>query len=406
MLPRSLLAQSRTKGRRPKICILATEVRKYSHAQHFVDRFLEGYGWSGSHHYPPFELASLYVDQFPEGDLSRDRSQRHGVPILPSVSEALTLGTSKLAVDGVLIIAEHGRYPRNEKGQTLYPRYRFFKEVVKVFEESGRAVAVFNDKHLSTDWSEAMEMVADSERLEFPFIAGSSLPVTWRLPGVDLPLGTELEESVCACYGGVDSYDFHGFETAQCMDERRAGGESGIISVHARRGESLWAEVSRRPETAELLVSALSRSFTCRAPAGYTVWVPTIEWMSQVSPDAIGFFVEHADGLKTTTFLLNGLVRDFTYAGRSRSGDVISTQMYLPMPPQPASLANFFNPLVNQIERTILEGKPPYPVERTLLTTGMTLAGVESLHQGQVRVSTPEMRVKYSPSKEATYWRS
>jgi hypothetical protein len=200
------------RSRQKKIAILATEVSKYSHAQHFIDRFLEGYGWQGRHYHPPFELAGLYVDQFPQSDLSRDRARRHGVKIYPTIPEALTLGRSKLAVDGVLIIGEHGKYPRNAKGQTLYPRYKFFKEVVKVFETSGRSVPVFNDKHLSTDWTEAVEMVADSKRLGFAFMAGSSLPVTWRIPSIEIPLGTHLEESVCVGYGGVDSYDFHGLE--------------------------------------------------------------------------------------------------------------------------------------------------------------------------------------------------
>ena len=81
-----------SRSRRPKVAILATEVRKYSHAQHFVDRFLEGYGWEGRHHRPPFELAGLYVDQFPEGDLSRERARRHKVKLFPTVEESLTLG--------------------------------------------------------------------------------------------------------------------------------------------------------------------------------------------------------------------------------------------------------------------------------------------------------------------------
>src|SRR5262245_57572182 len=154
-------------GRRRRIAILATEVRTHSHAQHFIDRFLEGYGWQGAWHHPPMDLAGLYVDQFPERDLARERAKRFNVPIYPTIEEALTLGGATLAVDGVLIIGEHGRYPSNEMGQTLYPRYRWFKRVVRVFEDSGRAVPVFNDKHLSTNWSECVEMVADSRRLGF-----------------------------------------------------------------------------------------------------------------------------------------------------------------------------------------------------------------------------------------------
>src|SRR5204863_1299647 len=178
------------------------------------------------------------------------------VPILPSIADALTLGTGRLAVDGVVIIGEHGDYPENERGQVLYPRYAFFKEVVKVFEASGRSVPVFNDKHLSTDWKECVEMVADSKRLGFPFLAGSSLPVTRRMPAIDMPWGTPLSESVCVGYGGVDSYDFHGLETEQCMSERRRGGEVGIKSVQALRGAKMWERVADLEKTQRLLVSA------------------------------------------------------------------------------------------------------------------------------------------------------
>jgi hypothetical protein len=403
-------------GRRKKIAILATEVRKYSHAQHFIDRFLEGYGWHGSHHRPDMDLVSLYVDQFPQGDLSRDRERRHGARIFPSVHEALTLGGPKLAVDGVLIIAEHGRYPRNAKGQVLYPRYKFFKETVKVFEESSRSVPVFNDKHLSTDWKEATEMVEDSKRLDFAFLAGSSLPVTWRIPSIDMPLNTPLEESVAVCYGGVDSYDFHGLETAQCMSERRAGGEVGVRSVHAARGDKVWELLKHREKTRKLLFAALSRSHTLRTPPGYTFSIPTLEWLRRASPQAVAYFIEHLDGFRTTMFLLNGLtensqrnylVSDFTYAGMvKKTGRVISCQMHLPMPPRQTTLADFFNPLVNHIEQTVSTGVLPYPIERTLLTSGMTLSAMESLYRGQLEVATPEMNVAYKVSNRSVFWRA
>src|SRR5262245_50608398 len=181
-------------NRRKRIALIGTAVYKLSHAQHFIDRFLLGYAWRGTWRRPDVDLVSLYVDQFPENDLARATAKRHGVPIHSTVEEALTLGSSKLAVDGVVIIAEHGEYPRNEKGQTLYPRYKFFKEVVKIFESSGRSVPVFNDKHLSTEWSQCVEMVNDSKRLQFPFLAGSSLPVTRRMPAIDMPYGAALKK--------------------------------------------------------------------------------------------------------------------------------------------------------------------------------------------------------------------
>jgi len=395
-----------SRSRRPKVAILATEVRKYSHAQHFVDRFLEGYGWEGRHHRPPFELAGLYVDQFPEGDLSRERARRHKVKLFPTVEESLTLGGSKLAVDGVLIIAEHGVYPRTEKGQTLYPRNEFFQRTVKVFEASGRSVPVFNDKHLSTDWRECVAMVGTAKRLGFPFLAGSSLPVTWRIPSVEIPLNTPMSESVCVCYGGVDSYDIHGLETAQCMSERREGGETGVRRVHAVRGAKVWSMLEERETTHRLFSTALTRSFTCKGPQNYPSALPDLKWLKKNHKNPTAYFIEHLDGFRTSLFLLNGIVSDFNYAGLAKSGEIFSCQMYLPMPPAMSSLADFFNPLVNNIERMLAENAAPYPVERTLLASGMTLFSIESLYRGQSPLETPELKVPYQAPRQSTYWRA
>src|SRR6476619_6822252 len=115
---------------RPKIAAVTTTYFKYSHAQHIVDRFLDGYGWNGVHHYPPMDLVSLYVDQVGKTDFSRERLERHpDVKSAATIGDALTLGTGKLAVDGVLLVGEHGNYPRNEKGQTKYPRYEFYQKI-------------------------------------------------------------------------------------------------------------------------------------------------------------------------------------------------------------------------------------------------------------------------------------
>ena len=107
------------------------------------------------------------------------------MPVFPTVAEALTLGSGKLAVDGVFLIAEQGDYPLNNKGQKLYPRYRLYKEIVDVFRSSGRAVPVFNDKHFSVDWNEAKWMFDQSRELRFPLLAGSSMQLTWRQPRLE-----------------------------------------------------------------------------------------------------------------------------------------------------------------------------------------------------------------------------
>jgi hypothetical protein len=391
---------------RKRVAFLATEVWTLSHAQHFLDRMTLGYSWAGEWVAPRIDVASLYVDQFPERDLSRGRAARHGLKMYPTIEEALTLGGSGLAVDGVVIIAEHGRYPRNEKRQTLYPRYEFFKRVVKVFEACGRSVPVFNDKHLSTTWARCREMVEDSRRLGFPFLAGSSLPVTWRLPQVEMPLDVPLVESVCMGYGGVDSYDFHGLETAQCMSERRRGGERGISRVHARKGEAVWQALDApdREVTRRLMVAALNRSHSLPVETGYPTDAVTYEWARKAMPNLTAYFIEHVGGFRTTLFL--GPIRDFNYAGlRGDGGGIVSCQMYLPMPGQGATTADFFNPLVRHIEDLVLGRRANYPVERTLLTSGMVIAAVDSLSGGQVPVDTPEMAVAYQAPRESQFRR-
>ncbi len=390
---------------RKKIAFIGTEVKQHSHAQHFLDRHAMGYTWGGRWQMPRFDVASVYIDQFPENDLGKQRIEKYKLKAFPSIAEALTLGTSKLAVDGVVIIAEHGNYPANEKGQRLYPRYKWFKEAVRVFEDSGRAVPIFNDKHLSTDWDQCAEMIADSKRLGFGFLAGSSLPVTWRLPSIDMPWGTPLKESVCVCYGGVDSYDFHGLETAQCMSERRVGGEVGIKSVHALRGDNLWQTLSAddRTNTRRLMVAALNRSHNLPVEGGFPTAPVTFEWAKSTLPDTIGYLIEHLDGFRTTMFLTG--IQDFNYAGLREDNEIVSCQMYLPMPTHGSTTADFFNPLARHIETLVLTGKSPYPADRTLLTSGMVIGGVESLFAGQKLYETPKMKVVYQSPKESNYWR-
>lgn len=394
---------------RPAIAAIVTTYHKYAHAQHIVDRFLEGYGWNGRHHHPPMDLVSLYVDQVNENDVSRDRAMRFPhMAIYPSIAEALTRGGSKLAVDGVLLVGEHGKYPTNEKGQRLYPRYEMFQEIVKVFEAGGRSCPIFNDKHLSWNWDWALEMYETAQRLNFAFMAGSSLPVTWRTPSVEMPTGSRVREAVCVGYGGVDGYDFHALETLQCMVERREGGESGVVSLQAYRGDAFWQAYHEKVWSRELFESALCRSHTLTpARAGFNHIFPTVDEMKKLVEDPVAYTYEHVDGLRCTMIMMSGLVQDFNFAAHiEERTDPLSTQMYLPMPPARTSLANFFSPQVNNVEQMFLTGKPAYPVERTLLTTGLTAAGVESLFQDQCRIDTPHLAVAYDPPEQSTFWRT
>jgi len=354
-------------------------------------------------------LVSLYVDQVGKGDLSHSRGEQFpSLRIYPTIAEALTLGGSKLAVDGVVVVGEHGAYPRNEKGQTQYPRWEFFQQIVPVFKDSQRSVPMFNDKHLSWNWDWAKRMVDTSREMGFAYMAGSSLPVTWRIPSVEMPLGSRIREALCVGYGGVDSYDFHALETLQCMVERRLGGETGVKWLQAYRGDKFWEALRAGRWSRRLLEAALCRSHTLTpAREGFNDILPTDDDLRRLVTDPIAYHYEHDDGLICTMILFNGLVKDFNFAAdMDGRREPFSTQMYLPMPDGRTTLADFFNPLVNNMEKMFLTGKPTYPIERTLLTTGLVAAGIESLYRQQARYETPHLAITYQPTRESTFMRA
>jgi len=403
--------------RRPRIAALTTIFHKYSHSEHIVDRFLDGYGWEGQHHRPAMDVVSLYVQQVGRNDLGRERAKRHPqMKIYPTIAEALTCGGSTLAVDAVLLIGEQGRYPTNEKGQQLYPRYEYFMQVVDVYRKSGKTVPLFNDKHLSWSWDHAREMVETAKAMGFGLMAGSSLPVTWRQPSIDLPLGADVEEAVGIWGGGIDGGDIHVIEALQAIVERRRGGETGVRAVQALRGESFWKALECGSWEAggwdkNLLEACLSRSNQLNpARPTYSHVFPSNDDLRRLAPESYAYRFEYSDGLKASIIQFQprsrqregGVVGDCSAAARLKGNEIFSVLFYLPY----YTMRNFFSPLVNHIENFFLSGKAPYPIERTLLTTGMTASGIESLFQKQKRLETPHLAIKYRPTAESTFWRS
>jgi hypothetical protein len=393
---------------RKKLAIVTTEWRYHSHAWHMGERFLVGYPLQGHWHRPPFEVVSAYVDQFPENDLSRKRAEEFGFKIYPTIAEALRAGTGQLAVDAVLIIGEHGDYPDNELGQKKYPRYEFFKQVTDVFRRDRRTTPVFNDKHLSWKWDWAKEMVETSRALGFPFLAGSSLPVTWRMPSIDMPYGAEVEELMCVAIGGLDSYDFHALEVIQCMAERRRGGETGVVAMQGLRGDAVWKAMDAGSWAAggwdpALFAACLSRTQTLAQPESFSDRYPTRDQIQQWVKDPACYRFEYADGTRATMLLMNGLVGDFTFAARLKNqSEPLSTLFYLPPNPNVTYSAE----LMSKAEETFLTGKTPYPVERTLLTSGLVAAGMLSLGSGQKRMETPHLAVRYQVPDRSTFAQS
>ena len=372
-----------------RIAAVVTEYRPRAHADVIVTKFLQGFPTDQGLMQPRVQIASMYVDQFPDTDLSRGYSTEFGVPIYDSIVDALTLGGETLAVDGVLLIGEHGRYAWNEKEQHLYPRKYFMEQICGVMATSGRAVPVFNDKHLSYNWRDARWMFDRLAALGAPFMAGSSLPTCWRSPWLEHELETPIREALAIGYGGLDSYGFHALETLQCMVERRRGGETGVEAVTCLEGEAVW-EAAAAGVWSRALAEAACAAIEAK-PAG------TIE---EHCENPVLFLIEYVDGTRGAVLMLNGYIESFAYAARI-DDEIVATEFYL----QKGLSHAHFSYLSLNVEEMFVTGVPTYPVQRTLLTTGVLEAALESRHHGHVRTATPHLDVTYH-SYETIPWRA
>jgi hypothetical protein len=377
-----------------QIAAVITEYRPYSHADVIVGKFFKGFPTDEGLLPARVKIASMYVDQFAENDLSRQMSSQFGVPIYASINQALTLGGDSLAVDGVLIIGEHGDYPWNEREQHLYPRKYFMEQVCGVFAQSGRSVPVFNDKHLSYNWADACWMYDRAKQLGAPYMAGSSLPVGYRSPWIEHELDTPLHEAVAIGYSGLDSYGFHALETLQCMVERRVGGETGVTAVTCLEGEAVWRAARAGRWSRELAEAAIAQP---PEQAGQSLEALLLQ-------PAL-FLIEYRDGFRGAVLMCaerQGGLETFAYAARvgGNTGDEVQAcEVFLGGDPHP-----HFSYLSLNIEEMFLTGRPTWPVERTLLTTGILEAALESRYRGHVRVETPHLAVAYR-SYESFPWR-
>lgn len=365
------------------VAAIVTEYRKWSHADVILGKILAG---------GDLKLVSLYTDQVPRTDMSRDLAKKHGFTIHDTIAKAVTNGGDTVAVDGVLCIGEHGNYPKNERGQILYPRRRFFEEVTAVIAKTHKSVPLFNDKHLAATWVDAKWMYDRARELHIPFLAGSSLPVTWRRPPLKIPIGADLADVVQIGYGPFEAYGFHALESLQCMVERRTGGETGVKAVTCLQGAAMWAALDRGVWSKPMLELALTR-VPAHATGDYRE--PT-----KKADDAGVFLIEYRDGFRAAVAMLNGYLYEgdggaFCFAA-SFKGDVkpVSTHFYLQQP-EPFGHFGF---LVKAIERLVQSGHAPYPVERTLLTTGILDAVMISKAERNRRVETPHLKIEYQPT--------
>ena len=384
--------QAHTK--RPRIAVLASYwAFPRSHADWIINKLLDGYWWDGAYTPSRVEVVSVYIHQLDESQLGQKVAKAKNIPVFKTVGEAVTLGGKELAVDGVVIVAEHGNYPTDLKGHWLLPRWWIYQQVIRVFEHSKRSVPVFNDKHLSYNWDDAKWMFDKSRELNFPLTGGSSIPLYYRKPEIELDIDTPIKHSIVLADAGDEGGIFHAIDVLQCFVERRKGGESGVKSVQSIRGPGTWKWVEQNPWAAKL-IDAVTKNFELKP--GYF----------QENAEANVCIVEYNDGTKAAVISGHGV--GWTWAGDidGRNEPTIISMLGWP---GPFDQYHASNAQPHWITEMMVTKKEPFNAERLLLSTGITNHYMDSnWENGRYspvgrRIETPFMNMTYRSTRGAQF---
>ncbi|MEX0727369.1 MAG: hypothetical protein WD065_13930 [Planctomycetaceae bacterium] len=379
---------------RPQVAAIFTVMRFRSHAYDFLENFRDPYLFNGELVDPGVDVVSFYADQRSgEGDMLDEARAKFDVPLYDSIEGALCLGGDTLAVDAVLAIGEHGDYPFNPRLQHMYPRKRFFDEAVAVMQRSGRVVPYFSDKHFSYRWDWISEMAATAKQLGMPMMGGSSVPLAQRIPVTEIPANAEIHEAVTIHGGGLESYDFHGLEILQSLVEGRKGGESGLSSVQVVQGRYLRDAIESGRLSPELIDAAM------RAELGREVDIfRSVDGDSsgELSPAAepYALLLDYADGFKAAVLRIGSNGNRWNAAFKLKGESSPQAFRYYN---GPWGNRNLFKALSHAIQHLFITGEEPYPTARTVLTSGILTASMESYIQGGVKIATPFLETPYAP---------
>ena len=371
---------------RARIGAVITVYYRNSHADVYVGNMLRGFYWDGKPHPSQLEIAAMHLVQTPSNDIGRAAAAQHGIPLRATVREVIVPG-----LRGVALIGEHGDYPTNEKGQKLYPRYELMEKIVAAYRETGRALPLFVDKHLSTEWKKARRMFDWSRELRFPLIAGTSLTLTWRRPALEVEWETPVRRAVGYYFGAKEAYGFHALEVFQGMVERRKGGETGIERVQCLEGSEVWKWSAANGWARNLLEEAMRHDDTIKRGR-----------MEDNVERPLLFLLGYRSGLQGAVYILDGHTQQAGFAAEIEGKTEPVACCFLQQWGRPWSHGNG---LSYWVERTLVEGNEFYPPERTLLATGAIEAVMDSSFQGGRRLETPHLEVQYRAQRESLFMR-
>jgi hypothetical protein len=383
-----------------RVSAIITEYWEISHADVIITKMLEGFSMDGYKYTSSIEVVSMYVDQFPENDMSRSISEKYNIPIYDSIEEALLCGGNNFDLDGIIIIGEHGDYPVSELGRVLYPRRRFFEECLNVMLKYDRIVPVYSDKAFAIEKEDIEWIYKQIKKYDIPFFSTSVIPFARQYPGILAPpegapilkiLAFEMYGPFFAVHPAVDypshrtlehAFDYasyHTMEVVQSIAEKRAYGETGVECVRVLEGK----------EALDKLLGATWNKLYRKL--GMFINLVNVDTFPSQVKNPFLFEVDYVDGLKAALF----------YSESDARETPVVYQMYEDSEPY---CTNFimqgrkpyihFGKLVLLIEKFIHTSRPPFPVERSYLTAGITDAFFRAL-KSKKEVQTPHLKVKY-----------
>ncbi|MBP1988734.1 hypothetical protein [Paenibacillus eucommiae] len=365
---------------RKRIAAIITEYWDINHADVIITKFLDGYTLNGRAYTSTVDIVSMYIDQYPANDMGRDMAAKHGVALHGSIREALLNGDPSFQLDGIIIIGELGEYPMNEFDQILYPRRKFFEECLNIMLEFNRIVPVFTDKGFAVVQEDIEWMYDQIKRHNIPFMSSSVLPFAPRIPATTgIPYGAPMHKMLGFAYDDVERYCYHTMEMMQSVAENRAYGETGIRAVRTYRDQAAIDRIIS--DDWKQMYEAL----------GGFVNLRDIEMFPYMLKLPVFVELEYVDGLQAGIIFAEPEGRMFVSAYQVVEGEPPVCVEFRLQNQKPHS---HFSYMVLAIERFMHTHIPPYPVERSLLTTGALDALMRSLHAGK-EIETPHLHVHY-----------
>jgi len=219
------------------------------------------------------------------------------------------------------------------------------------------------------------------------------VPLGERRPMLEMPAGGAIDTALSMHGGGLESYDFHAFEVLESFIESRRGGESGIAGVQLIAGERFveYAQSSAWP--AELVNIALA----AENQAAMERQTRPIATTSRPHPDVgdHAILIEHVGGLRTILHKHGKSSDRWNFVARLKNDQA---PFHTAIINGPWGNFNLFSALSHAIAHFFKTSKSPYPVERTLLASGLLDAAMRSHAAGGKVIETPELHFSYETS--------